>query len=453
MDTLLKDIRYGIRGLLKRPGFTAIVVITLALGIGGNTAIFSVVNTVLLRPLPFPEPQQLVQLGEGAPTEHPQHGVFSFPDFKDVQAQTQTLEFVAGYLNSGAIASSDGQEAERILGADVSPEYFGVLGVKPQLGNTFTTADNHANASVVLISYSLWQRRFGGSPQVVGKQIRLGSTSMTIIGVMPAGFEFPFRPEHQDFWEPINDRPSPERDQRDARTLNVIARTKPGVSVAQADAELRTIGSRLTHQYPGSNTNVVIAAAPLHKELIGDVRPALLILLGAVAFVLLIACANVANLSLAKATARQKEIAIRSALGASRLRIMRELLIESLMLALAGGAVGLLLATWGVDLLIAVGPANIPRLQQVGLDSKVLLFALLLSTLVGIGFGLVPALQISKTDLNDMLKDASRGSTENIRRNHARSFLVVSEVALSLVLLIGAGLLLKSFVRLLQTRP
>jgi putative ABC transport system permease protein len=453
MDTLLKDIRHGIRGLLKRPGFTAIAVITLALGIGANTAIFSVVNTVLLRPLPFPEPERLVQLGEGSPTDHPERGVFSFPDFKDLQAQTQTLEYVAGYLNSGAIASTEGQESERILGADVSPEYFGVLGVKPQLGNTFTAEENHANASVVLISHSLWQRRFGGSPQVIGKQIKLGITSMTIIGVMPAGFEFPFRVEHQDFWEPINDRPSAERGQRDSRMLNVIGRTRPGVSVAQANAELRTIANRLTQQYPGSNTDVVIAAAPLHKELTGDVQPALLILLGAVAFVLLIACANVANLSLAKATARKKEIAIRSALGASRLRIMRQLLVESLMLALIGGAVGLLLATWGVALLIAVGPSNIPRLQQVGLDSKVLLFTLLLSTLVGLAFGLVPALQVSKTDLNDALKDASRGTTENIRRNRARSFLVISEVALSLILLIGAGLLLKSFVRLLQTRP
>ena len=453
METLLRDIRYGARSLLKRPGFALVAVITLALGIGANTAIFSVVNAVLLRPLPFPESEQLVKLGEGPSADHPERGVFSFPDYKDVQAQTQTLEHVAGYLNSGAMLSSDGADAERVLGVGVSPEYFQVLGVKPQLGRTFTSEEDHPQASVVVISYGLWQRRFGGSQQIIGSQLKLGASSMTIIGVMPAGFEFPFRAEHQDFWEPLNDRPTPDREARDARSLNVIGRVRPGISASQADAELRTIANRLTQQYPASNTNVVMGAASLRTDLSSDIRPALLILLGAVAFVLLIACANVANLLLARATTRQKEIAIRSALGASRARIIRQLLVESLLLAMLGGALGLLLATWGVRLLVTIAPANIPRLQQVGLDVPVLLFALLLSVLVGVGFGMVPALQASRTDLNGALNDASRGSTENLTRNRARSLLVVSEVALSLVLLIGAGLLLKSFVRLLRTSP
>ncbi|MGH9930299.1 MAG: ABC transporter permease [Pyrinomonadaceae bacterium] len=453
METLLRDIRYGARSLLKRPGFALVAVITLALGIGANTAIFSVVNAVLLRPLPFPESEQLVKLGEGPSADHPERGVFSFPDYKDVQAQTQTLEHVAGYLNSGAMLSSDGADAERVLGVDVSPEYFQVLGVKPQLGRTFTSEEDHPQASVVVISYGLWQRRFGGSQQIIGSQLKLGASSMTIIGVMPAGFEFPFRAEHQDFWEPLNDRPTPDREARDARSLNVIGRVRPGISASQADVELRTIANRLTQQYPASNTGVVMGAASLRTDLSSDIRPALLILLGAVAFVLLIACANVANLLLARAATRQKEIAIRSALGASRVRIIRQLLVESLLLALLGGALGLLLATWGVQLLVTIAPTNIPRLQQVGLDLPVLLFALLLSALVGVGFGTVPALQASRRDLNGALNDANRGSTENLTRNRARSLLVVSEVALSLVLLIGAGLLLKSFVRLLHTSP
>jgi putative ABC transport system permease protein len=452
MELLFKDLRHAVRDLLKRPGFTIIIVLTLALGIGANSAIFSVVNTVLLQPLPFPEPERLVRMGEGSSLTHPERGAFSFPDFRDVRAQTQSLEYVAAYLNSGGMLASEGADAERVLGADVSSDYFNVLGVKPQLGRTFTAEEDHPAATVVVISHGLWQRRFAGSPEIIGKQIKLGASSLTVIGVMPSGFEFPFRPG-QDFWEPLNDRPTPDREVRDARMFDVIGRTKPGVSVAQANAELRTIGKRLEQQYPEANTNVVIAGSSLHDDLTRDVRPALLVLLGTVGFVLLIACANVANLLLARAASRQKEIAIRSALGASRLRIIRQLLVESVLLALAGGAFGLLLATWGVDLIVATGPTNIPRLQQTALDARVLAFTLFLSSLAGILFGLVPALQASKPHLNDSLKDAARGTTESLHRNRARSAMVISEVALSLVLLIGAGLLLRSFVRLLHTNP
>ncbi|HKG12765.1 MAG TPA: ABC transporter permease, partial [Pyrinomonadaceae bacterium] len=309
------------------------------------------------------------------------------------------------------------------------------------------------NSGVVVISHSLWQRRFGGRADVLGQQLRMRNAPATVIGVMPSGFEYPFRADRQDFWEPLNDRPTPDREQRDSHSYYVIARTKPGVTVGQANAELDTISRRLERQYPDSNAAVVVAGASMHEELTRDVRPALLILLGAVGLVLLIACANVANLLLARAAGRQKEMAIRTALGASRWRVVRQLLVESLLLALAGGALGLLLALWGTDVLVAAGPADIPRVSQAGLDARVLAFTLLVSVLTGVAFGLVPALQASRPDLTGALKEGSRGSTEGLRRNRFRSALVVAEVATSLVLLIGAGLLMRSFVRLMQTDP
>jgi putative ABC transport system permease protein len=454
MESPLKDIRYGFRSLLKHPGFASIAVLTLALGIGANTAIFSVVNGVILAPLPFPDQQQLLTLGEGGRgQESIERGAFSFPDYKDLQTQTQTLAHVSAYLNSGALLRSEGFQDVRIFGADVSPEFFDVVGVKPQLGRVFTKDEDKPNAGVVLISHRLWQERFHGSPDVIGKQIRMTSSTVSVIGVMPAGFEYPFRAEHRDFWEPLSDRPLPGSDQRDNRSYEVIARMKPGVTIEQARTELDTISRRLEQQYPKSNTSVLIGAASLGDDLIRDTKPALLILLGAVSFVLLIACANVANLLLARAAARQKEIAVRTALGASRWRIVRQLLIESLILAFVGGGLGLLIAIWIGRFIVGFGPANIPRLGQVHLDARVLAFTFAVSIVTGIAFGLVPALQASSPNVTGWLKDGARGSSGGPRRNFARSVLVISEVALSLMLLVGAGLLLKSFVRLLNTDP
>jgi putative ABC transport system permease protein len=454
MRTLLQDVKFGCRALAKNPGFTAVAVLALALGVGANSAIFSVVNATLLNPLPFPEEGQLLRLGEGGRGgPQPERGSFSFPDYRDVQAQTQTLAHVAAFLNAGTMLTGEGLDSERVYGADVSPEYFAVLGTGPELGRVFTKEEDHPEAGVIVISHGLWQRRFGGRRDVVGRELMMGNSSATIIGVMPEGFEYPFRADRQDFWEPLNDRPAPDREQRDSHSYRVIARMKPGVTLEQANAELDTISRRLEQQYPDSNTTTLAAAASMHEELTRDVRPALLILLGAVGLVLLIACANVANLLLARAAGRQKEIAIRTALGASRRRIVSQLLVESLLLSLAGGASGLLLALWGMDLLVAAGPADIPRVGQVGLDARVLAFTLLISVLTGIAFGLAPALQASRPDLTDALKEGSRGATEGPRRSRMRSTLVVAEVAVSLVLLIGAGLLIRSFARLMQTDP
>jgi putative ABC transport system permease protein len=454
MRTLLQDIKFGCRSLAKNPGFTAVAVLALALGVGANSAIFSVVNATLLNPLPFPEEGQLLRLGEGKRGgAQPERGSFSYPDYKDVQQQAQTLAHVSAFLNAGAMLTDEGLEQERVYGADVSPEYFDVLGIRPELGRVFTTEEDRPSSGVVVISHGLWQRRFGGRRDVIGRQLRMGVTPVTVVGVMPEGFEYPFRADRQDFWEPLNDRPAPDRDQRDSHSYRVIARMKPGVTLEQANAELDTISRRLEQQYPDSNTTTLAAGASMHEEMTRDVRPALLILLGAVGLVLLIACANVANLLLARAAGRQREIAIRTALGASRWRVVRQLLVESLLLALAGGACGLLLALWGTDVLVAAGPANIPRVGQAGLDARVLAFTMLVSVLTGVVFGLVPALQASRTDLTGGLKEGSRGSTEGPRRSRVRSALVVAEVALSLVLLIGAGLLIRSFVRLMQTDP
>jgi putative ABC transport system permease protein len=441
--------------LLRSPGFTVVVVLALALGIGANTAIFSVVNAVLLRPLPFENPEQLVMVWGFSRINDSTRGVLSAPDAKDLREQSQTIEYLAPYQQSGTTLAS-GDDTERIYGANVPADIFPLLRAKPLLGRSFTREEDVVGGPpVVVISQFLWQRHFDSDPSVIGKEIKLGSKSYTVVGVMPDGFRFPVRSEKPDYWMPISSSPSfvAAKDTRGSRSLRVVARLKPGVTLEQARSELDTIGRRLEQQYPDTNTGLSFAPTPLHTDVVRDIRPALLVILGAVCFVLLIACANVANLLLARGAARQKEIAIRTALGAGRLRIMRQLLTESVLLSVIGGGLGLLIAMWGVDLLVAASPENLPRVRESGLDWHVLLFTAAVSVLTGLFFGLAPALKASKLELTESLKEGGRGSTESLRRNRVRSLLVISEVALSLVLLIGAGLLIRSFVSLLNVDP
>lgn len=453
MDALWKNLIYSLRMLLKRPSLTIVAIIAIALGIGANTAIFSVVNTVLLQPLPYEQPQQLVLLGAEARNQALDgRGTFSLPDFLDIQQQSKTLEYVATYQGSGTIVT-EGGEPERLLGAAVTADYFPLLRVKPVLGRVFTRDEDKPGASqVIVLSYSLWQRRFGGDPNIIGREINLGGKT-TVVGILPAGFQYPISDERQDYWEPLLSASWLTKEAREERAnhfLSVIGRMKPGATVEQTKADLDLLSRQIEQQYPLSNTNVMFNAVSMHEDLTREYRGALLVMLGAVGLVLLIACANVANLLLARAAARQKEVAIRMALGASRTRIASQLLTESLLLGLAGGALGLLLASWGIDLLIAYGPTDVPRLREVHLDRYVLFFTVFVSMLTGVLFGLVPALQASRPDPGNTLKQDGRGLSHG-GRNRIRSALIVSEVALSLMLLVGAGLLINSFWRLLRT--
>jgi putative ABC transport system permease protein len=452
MDTLWKNIIYSVRMLLKRPSLTFVAIIAIGLGIGANTAIFSVVNTVLLQPLPYEQPEQLVMLASEQRNQALDgRGTFSVPDFLDVQQQSKTLEYVAVHQQTGTIAT-EGGEPERLIGAVVTADYFPLLRVKPVLGRVFTRdEDKPGAAQVVVLSHALWQRRFGGDPNIIGREINLGGKT-TVIGVLPAGFKYPISDDPQDFWEPLFSATFLTKEAREERAnhfLSVIGRMKPGATVEQTKADLDLLSRQIEQQYPQSNTNVIFNAVSMHEDMTRDYRGTLLIMLGAVGLVLLIACANVANLLLARAAARQKEVAIRMALGASRKRIAAQLLTESLLLSLAGGALGLLLASGGIFLLIAYGPTDVPRLHDVSLDRNVLLFTLAISTLTGVLFGLVPALQASRPDPGNTLKQDGRGLAHG--RSRMRSALIVSEVALSLMLLVGAGLLINSFWRLLRT--
>src|ERR1044071_5783232 len=452
MNTLLQDIRFGLRMLLKSPSVSIVATIALALGIGANTAIFNVVNAVLLRPLPFPDSDSLVAVFETNPERGLQRGSHSYPNFMDVRAQSTVFEHMCSYHGGDFIMTGRGEPA-RLEGQVVTADLFSLLGVQPMLGRTFLPDEDKPSETgrVVVLSHALFQNRFGSDPSIVNQAITLDGKKFTVVGVMPRDFEFPIQNEPVELWTTIACDASgkePITAQRGAHFLQVIARIKKDVTKEQAQAELTTIASRLEQQYPDTNTHRTLKLEPALNALVGDIRPALLLLLAAVACVLLIACANVANLLLARATSRHKEMAIRSALGASRIRVVRQLLTESVLLSLAGGALGLLLAVWWSDLLIALGKEDIPRAVHVGIDWRVLGFTFGVSVLTGIVFGLFPAFASSKTELVESLKEGGRGTSDGGRRNRVRNVLAVGELAIAVVLLVAAGLLIKSLWRL-----
>ncbi|HEV2915201.1 MAG TPA: ABC transporter permease [Pyrinomonadaceae bacterium] len=452
MMTFWQDIKYGIRVLLKSPGITFIAVLAIALGIGANTAIFSVVNSVLLRPLPFNKPEQLVVVWRTHAKRGQTQGSSSFLNFADYRAQNKSFEALAAY-NSSSSALSGNETPEQVEGVTATAEFFKVLGTPPLLGRTFTPEDERPGGSpVVVISHGMWQRRFGADPGIIGRQITLDGRSKTIIGVLPESFRFQLIDDPPEYWLPMDPTDDMNK-QRGANYLQVLGRLREGVTIQEAEAEMKGIAGRLEQQYQEENAGRSVRLVAAHEELVGELRPTLLVLLGAVAFVLLIACANVANLLLARAAGRGREIAIRTALGAGRRRIVRQLLTESVLLSVLGGALGLLIAIWGIDLLGAVVPADIPRFGETNLDFTVLGFTLGASILTGLIFGLAPALSASKIDLNEALKEGGRSATEGRGRNRMRSLLIISEVALSLVLLVGAGLLIKSFIHLRSVNP
>jgi len=451
-EDMVQDLRFGLRMLLKKPGFTLIAVFTLSLGIGANTAIFSIVNAVLLRPLPFAEPEQLLWIG-GWMGNDKEQGVTP-ADFLDYREQSRSFaQLAASISDSIAMNLSEGVEPERLKGALVTANYLDVFGVKPALGRSFSADEGgEGNDRVVVLSHALWERRFGADPGILNQTITLDKRRVTVIGVMPPQFQYP---PGVELWQPFGFPAATNNAyrSRELHFLRPIARLKPGVSRAQAQAEVEAIARRLQALHPKTNTNQSLYLMPLQERVVGNMRITLLVLLGAVGCVLLIACANVANLLLARAAARGREIAVRSALGASRGRVVRQLLTESVMLALLGGAGGVLLAHWGVRLLVALSAAYLPRADEVQINAPVFGFALGVAVFTGVLFGLAPALQSSRLDLTEALKEGGRGAGSGAQRHRTLDLLVVGEVALTVVLLIGAGLLVNSFVRLQQVRP
>jgi putative ABC transport system permease protein len=452
MNTLLQDLRYGARMLMKNPGFTLVAVLTLALGIGANAAIFSVINSVLLRPLPYPQPERLVWIWGTNPSADIKQEGASLPDFADWKAQGQSFAAMGGFTNFSPILTEAG-EPERLPGALVTDGFFTALGVSPQLGRVFTPdEDRPDNRRVAVLGHGIWQRRFGGDPGIVGRKITLNGAPYLVVGVMPPGFKHPLPGMRApaEVWTPLGIEPATMGRRSDF--LGVVARLKPGVAIGQARSEMDALMRRLEGQYPDSNRGWGVILLPLLERFVGELRPTLYLLLAAVGFLLLIACANVANLLLARATARQREVAIRSALGAGRGRIMRQLLTESALLSALGGAVGLLMAKWGMDALINMSPASLPRLGEVAFDWRVLGAAFGIALVTGLLFGLLPALQAAVPLLNEALKEGGRGA-DAARGKRLRSAIVVAEVALALVLSVGAGLMLRSFARLQNVNP
>ena len=458
MGAVIQDFKYALRMLRKAPAFTAIAVITLALGIGANTAIFSMVNSVLLKPLPYPEPDRLVSVS-GLNTRLGEKGrALSFPDIEDLQKQNTVFEHVSAYTGGSATVTGAG-EPLHVAAAVVSAETFSTLKVMPVLGRTFAAGEDRPGNYVVILSNEFWKKQFSAEPSVIGRAIALDGRSYTIIGVMPTGFAFPLDDEPPQIWTTLSaiatsengDKALPE--QRGAHFLECIARLKPGVTLQQAHSEVDGLGARLAKEYPDSNSNLTFRVEPALDALVGDLRPQFRLLFGAVGLVLLIGCANVANLLLARATSRQREFAIRAALGAGRGRIVRQLLIESGILALAGGTLGLLIAAWGSSFFAHLAGGIIPRIESAALDARVLAFTFAASIATAILFGIAPALQLSKLGISETLKEGSRGSGHGARHNFLRNALVVAETTLAVILLSGAGLLIRSLITLEHVNP
>ncbi len=443
---LWQDLGYGVRTLAKKPGFTLIAVLTLSLGIGANTAIFSVVNAVLLRPLPYRNPADLVLVRHLNKAKGTQGESVSYTDFQDWKSQNRVFEDLAIFRSSG-FSMAIGNDLELIRAANVSANFFQLLGVNAFRGRTFLPDEEKPGGEkAALISHALWQRLFGGDEKLLGQQIKLNDQQYTVAGILPPDFKFPFRTEKAEIWTTTAMLPAGMMG-RGARNFQAIARLKPEVSLQSAQAEMAGIAGRLEQDHPDTNRDMGIALVGVHGELTKEVRTALWLLFGVVLFVLLIACANVANLLLARALSRQKELAIRAALGASGWRIARQLLTESLLLSLAGGALGLVFAAWGIHLLLALSPPTLPRVNAVGLNGQVLGFTCVVSLLTGILFGLAPAWKAARPDLNEALKEGGKSSA-SAGRNWLQASLVVGEIAIALMLLIGAGLLINSFTRL-----
>ena len=448
MDVFFQDLRYALRMLFKKPGFTAIAVVTLALGIGANTAIFSVVDAVLLRSLPYPDADRLVMLwstmqAQGVPTAGS-----AMPDYREWRDQSQSFEGLGGFYWSDYNLSGSNREPVRVQGARITANLFPVLGVSPALGRGFSSdEEKFGNHRVALLSDALWQRRYGADPGLIGRSITLGGESYTVVGVMPKDMAFFDNQPVVELWTPIAFAPGDNLDTRNNHFVNLVGRLKPAVTIQQAQTEVTAIAERMAEQDKG-NEGLGGLLVPVREQYSGDVRLAVLVLLGAVAFVLLVACVNVANLLLAKAAGREKELAIRASLGASRGRLVRQLMLESLPLGLLGGGAGLLLAVWGIEALITMLPSSVPRYNAITIDARVLVFTLGVSLLTTVIFGLLPAFQIARVDVQNALNESGRSGTASRRQGRLRDLLVAVEMALALVLLIGAGLMIQSFVKL-----
>ena len=448
---MIADLKFALRMLVKAPGFTVIAILTLTLGIGANTAIFSVLDAVLLHPLSFPKPNELVAVWSYVARDNLEKETESIPDYVDLRDQSQTLKGLAAFTRTGAVLNGS-EESRQLYGVAITSDIFPVLAIAPARGRPYTREDDNVDARVVVLTDYAWKVFFNSDPDIVGKQISLSWRLYTVLGVMTPGFRFPVEGERADYLIPLHPLVPEHVNNRDSHFIRMVGRLKPGVTIQQCDAEMKTIAARLEQQYPKSNTGRSENVFSLHNDLVGDVRPALITIFAAVVFVLLIACANVANLLLARAAARQREIAIRTALGASRARIVSQLLSEGFLLSSLGACGGLFLAWWGIDLLRVFGPQDVPRLASAAINGRVFLFtfvAAIFSTLV---FALIPALQLTRPNISESLRAGSRGAV-GPESHHLRRILVVAQVALSLLLLAGAGLLIKTFANLSATKP